>query len=120
MKIALALADPNVSEFFTILRSDGQWIQGRFQDTKTEIRARGTVSMASPKEAQMLPEADFVTGARAFYTNQPLYPTRSGSEAGVGTSDVILYDGEKWKVASAFPYRNRGYWKAICVRMLGE
>lgn len=62
---------------FTILRSVGQWVQGGFQSTTTPIAQFGPVQQATPKELQMLPEADRVGSMRSFWTTIPVYTTRA-------------------------------------------
>jgi hypothetical protein len=110
--------DPDMNEPFQIERSvDGQWTVGEFIDQKTIVDVIGVVSVITPEELKLLPEADRVTGARGFWATVPLYETHAQPSPGI--SDIMLWGGDKWRVLKVADYSNRGYWKATAVRMLG-
>lgn len=75
------IVDPDMTapQFFTVLRSTGQYVPGGFQSTVLPIQAYGPVQQASPKEIAMLPEADRVSGMRSFWTTFPVYVTRGSA-----------------------------------------
>ena len=125
MDLSLALADPNMAEKFTIIRSEGAWGLGGWQETKrTNITARGVVSVASAKQMDTLPEADTIHGAIVVNTRTQIFGTHiatSGPDDArtPGTADIIVWRGQNYRVVTTNPYRTRGYWWAIAQRMLG-
>jgi hypothetical protein len=122
MNLAEALHDSEITEAFDVVRSAGQFVAGGWQDTKTQLRLFGVVSVAQPDDLQMIPEGDRVVGARAFYSCRAMFVTRGADQPGdpTGTSDVLLFQGVQYRVCRVFNYRNRGYYKAIAVRMSGQ
>ncbi len=108
------------SEFchdFQILRStSGQFVSGGFQDAKSEISVCGIVTAASDKEINMQPEGDRVTGAMVFHCEQELFITHSGPMQ--GTSDIILWEGQQWRIVKILPYgKIAGFHRGLGVRM---
>jgi hypothetical protein len=112
--------DADLAESYTVLRSSGQFVAGGWTDTKTTIAAFGVVSVARPKDLEMLPEGDRPLEARVFYAQQPLYVTRDNPQDGTGTSDVLIWQSVYYRVLTVFDYSNRGYWKVIAARTLGS
>ena len=109
---------PAFSQIFTVLRSSGDWINGRWTEgTVTKIEMTGVVSVASEKDLQILPEADRVSGMMVFHSVKPLYITRIGTEK--GTSDKIIWKGQEWKLKHVWDYSDYGYYKAYGERILG-
>lgn len=118
MNLGLAIADSNIAEPFQVLRSSGQFVAGGFQDTKTTVGMWGNVSLASPQDLDMAPEADRVTGAIAVWSQQEIFVTRASPTP--GTSDIVVWQGEQYRVSMVMRYPRRGYWKAVAVRMAGR
>lgn len=89
ISVADVVVDPDMiaPKPFTIFRSTDTWVLGGVQSTVTPLQAFGPVQQLSPKEIQMLPEADRVEGVRAFWWTQALYVTR-------GTAPVPSTHGE--------------------------
>jgi hypothetical protein len=114
-----AVDDSELGESFTILRSNGQFVAGGFQSTVTQLQAFGVVSVASPKDLEMMPEGDRFADIRSFYVSQPLYTTRDNSAEGTGVSDILLWQGFQYRILRVSPYGNRGYWKGWATRILG-
>jgi hypothetical protein len=109
--------DADLAEAYTIIRSNGKFVMGGWQDTKTTIPGFGVVTVARPNEIQMLPEGDRNSEVRAFYSAQPLYETRDNPQEGTGVSDILVWNGFKYRVMVVPEYGNRGYWKAIAAKM---
>lgn len=118
MKLNLAIADPNVASFFVIIRSVGEFAIGGWHDTKTKIRARGNVSVAAVTDIDEQPEGDRIRGAINVWCNQEIFVTHAAPTP--GTSDIIFWHGEEYRVDSVVPYPERAYWKATCLRMSGS
>ena len=112
--------DPDLGESYTILRSQGDYIAGGFTDQKTSIKAWGVVSVIRPKDLEMVPEGDRVTEGRCFYAQQALYTTRVNPDGSKGISDILIWNGVQYRILTVFDYSQRGYWKAIATRMIGD
>ncbi len=106
---------------FTIYRSSGQFALGGWQEgTPVQITVTdGCVLPISSKDIQQLPEADRITESMAFYAKQILYVTRNDA-SNPGTSDQIVYQGVRYRIARVMNYMAFGYCKAIGVRMSGD
>jgi hypothetical protein len=105
---------------FTVYRQAGSWVGGRWTSTETALQMRGTVTPMNPKDLTQVPEGDRVTGIMCFYSQQPIYTTRGSSSQVAGTSDEIVWQGERYRVSSVVPYQDFGYYKAFGVRMVSD
>jgi hypothetical protein len=114
------VSDPEMAESFTILRSVGKFVAGGWQDDKTTIVAYGVVTVAKQQDIQMLPEADQVNSAMAFYSTTEMKKTYRDANNTLGTSDILLWRGDQYRVMHVAPYVTRGYWRAIATSMSGN
>jgi hypothetical protein len=110
--------NPDLAEPFTILRITGQqgtggWLAG----TPQSISVYGTVSIASARELEMIPEADRVHEVRVFHSSTQMYGT---SENRSGTSDILVWRGIQYRVLKNPNYSQRGFWEAFATRMQGS
>ena len=99
----------------TILRSTGSWVAGGFQSSTAQFQVNGVVQPATDKEIGMLPEGDRVGQVMAFWLTVPVLLTHGGQSP--GTSDILQYYGEKYRVLSVKHYGGAGYWKALGTRL---
>lgn len=106
---------------FTVYRQTGSWVAGRWVSSETPIQMQGTVTAMNPKDLTQVPEGDRVTGIMCFFSQQPIYTTRaqSGTNQG-GTSDEIVWQGERYRVSSVQPWSDFGYYKAFGIRMVSD
>jgi hypothetical protein len=109
--------DPDLAQVFTILRTTGSsWLNGVFQTVETTVQSYGPISVATPRDVEMIPEGDKIVGAMVFWSAQPLY----GTEAiqGVGrSSDILQWKGLNWRVLHVSQYLDYGFYRAVAVRM---
>lgn len=118
LDLSQIVMDPDFAQSFTVYREGGSFVSGRWTATETPIQMTGTVTVAKPNELSQVSEADRVTGVMAFYSTQPIYTTRSDSSKAVeGTSDQIVWNGERYRVSMVAPWKDFGYYKALAVRM---
>jgi hypothetical protein len=120
ISLKLAILNRDRLQSFTVYRSSGDWDDnGRWtENAPTQIVMKGVVSVANQKELNQYPEGDRIKGAMVFHTIDPLYPTRTGTDK--GTSDKIMWDGEYYRLANVWPYKDYGYYKAIGFRIKGS
>jgi len=124
MDLSEVTQDQAFSEYVQILRSVGgvQGLGGWQEPPPQAIDSWGTVTPATAKSIQTVPEADRVEGAILYYTNRPLFTTHtdpSGLTQG-GTSDILVWRGQKWRVIQTWPYGPRGFYYAYAGRMAGS
>lgn len=105
---------------FTVYRQSGEWVASRWVSAdETIIQMSGTITAANPNDLDQVPEGDRIVGMMCFYSQQPIYTTRAEGDAG-GTSDEIVWNGERYRISTVVPWGDFGYYKAIGVRMVSE
>ena len=112
--------DPEMGQCFSVQRQNngagvyaaGGWIPGPIQT----LTLYGIVTIASAKALEQVPEGDRVTGSVQVICNQPLYVTSEDREA---TSDIVVWNGDQYRVQSVAKWFMWGYFSAIVVRMKG-
>jgi len=120
INVAEVINDSDFVQTFTVYRSTGAFDLGGWKEgNATTLTMVGVVSVANAKELMQIPEADRVMGTMIFHSAQELFVTHN-SNSTPGTSDQILWNGERYKVIGCFPYRDYGYWKSMAVRMAGD
>ena|SRR6185312_15402673 len=106
---------------FIVHRSTGYFGLGGWQNTVSDIEMTGTIQPASAKDLQQVPQGDRVTGIIAIWSQQQIYTTHdTNSVETPGVSDIIEWQGDKYRVQSSVPWVDAGYWKVIAVRMSGK
>lgn len=107
---------------FTVYRQTGGWAAGRWvAEPEAPIQMQGTVTVANSQDLVQVPEGDRVTGLMCFYSQQPIFTTRAADDPNKGgTSDEIVWKGERYRVSSVVPWGDFGYYKAFGVRMVSE
>lgn len=110
------VTDPDLAEYYTVERStDGAFVPGGYSDTKTTLQMYGVVSRDVSRELEQVPEGDRVKALRAFWSTQEIFLTNAN-----GISDILVWQGEHFRVVHVSNYSNRRYWKAVAARMEGE
>lgn len=123
INVSKTVNDPRFSQKFKVLRKSGEWIRGRFEESEKEISMIGVITPSKPKEIEMIPEGDRVGGEITIHTTRKLYTTRSiesETENNQGTSDVIEWQGERYKIYSVNDYSQYGYYQAIGMRLVSD
>lgn len=115
-----AVSNADIAEPFTIKRSTGSFAAGGWQSSNTALPAYGVVSVAQDTYLEMVPEADRVHGARVFVSTTPMYVTSDERlDQTAGTSDILIWNIQKYRVHSVGNYINRGFYYAVATRMRG-
>jgi hypothetical protein len=125
LNVSRIINSPRIAQpsAFTVTRSTGTWVNGRFTLTTSTLNYSGTILPASSKDVIQTPEGDRIKGEIAIYTdsNCPLYETflnqKTGNSGNV--SDEVTWQGENYKIIQVKPYVDYGYYKAIAVRKRG-
>ena len=119
INIAELITDPDFAQSYTVVRSVGGWVQGRFVKTEQSLLFTGPIIAANQKEVNMLPEGDRVAGMMVFYTtaDNPFLMSRVEGEEGL--SDQPIWRGDRYKLLQVYQYDDYGYQKAIGHRIGG-
>lgn len=112
MNVAKVIRNPRFSQQYSIFRKSGQWVNGRFTQTESEIKIKGVVTAPSSDDIIQVTEADRVTGVMCFHAAQEIFVTRRE-----GTSDEILWRGTRYRIFRVVQWADYGYWKALGVSM---
>lgn len=107
--------DPDFAQAFTIKRSTGSWLNGKWTTTTSDVSAFGTIEPASSKDLKMVPEGDINSEPMSFYSPDPIFTTRD--EGTPAASDILVWRGQNFRVLNVFEYQDFGYYHAIAVRM---
>lgn len=117
--------DPRFAQSFTVLRTTGEWLpNGEFNISQPEeIKMVGTISIASAKQIEFIPEGDRVGGEIVIHCVKELYTSRNNDSENSqksGIADIVVWHKEKYKVLQVSPYSDYGYFSAIAQRMVSD
>jgi hypothetical protein len=122
INVAEVVSDPDLCQTVTVQRSHGAFALGGWSDsqaTTSTFPISAVVTVASENDLRQVPEGDRVAGAMMFHTTQPLYLTH-GATPQAADSDILVWNGNRYRLIKIWPYVNYGYYKAMGVRMSGE
>jgi hypothetical protein len=115
------VTDPRFAQAFIVKRFSGKWQAGRFVETSTDIQMIGTISIANAKQIEFIPEGDRIGGEIAIHTTQPLYNSRNGTDVSQGgTSDLVIWHNDEYKIYQVNEYSDYGYYFAIGQRKASD
>lgn len=100
-----------------ITRRSGEWVTGEFvlKEAEELEGVSGIVTMAQPRDLQMIPEGDRVTGAIRVLTQVQLQQTRDD-----GLGDIVTWRGAQYKVLTVTQDIDYGFYRSICTRLEGD
>jgi hypothetical protein len=114
------VTDPDLAQTFTVYRSTGQFVNGRWVENDPEIiPMTGVIVVATPKVIQFLGVGDRVTAGMAFFTREPLYLTRVEEDEN-GTSDKALWHRNFYKLIALSDFSDYGFYSAVGERIKGD
>ena len=120
------ITDPDFAQPITIFRQHGRWVKGKWTvSPETTLLTYGVVTVANVRDVDQLPEADRIKGMMAFHTTSefPIFVTHivngESSFPDGGTSDQLMWRGERCRILQVYPYNDYGYTKALGARMVG-
>jgi hypothetical protein len=131
--LSFVVSDGVLSEDYQIIRSTGVFQSGGWVTSSTVVPGYGVVSVASEEDLESIPEMDRVTGAMVFHSVDRIFLTEQDNslgDQGYGSggygvviqrvTDIFVWNNTRWRVLHVSPYPNRGFWKAIAVRLAGN
>ena len=102
----------------TVKRYAASWQDGAYTRDKGKaiaLQVAVIVTVAQPKDLQLLPEGDRVTGAMKFLTNVELHATN-----GEAISDELEWRGARYKILTVTPDIDYGFYRSIGTRLDGD
>lgn len=109
---------PEFSQAITVIRSEGgEWIRGKFVSNEKILTMRAVVSASDAKEITMIPEGDRLSEIKVVHTVEKIYATRNENDVtGAGISDIIEWNGFKYKVAAVEDASDYGFYRTLMIR----
>lgn len=101
----------------TVKRYAADWHDGVFcrdDDNPIVLQVAALVTVAQPKDLQIVPEGDRITGAMKFLTNVELHVTN-----GESISDELEWRGARYKILTVTPNVDYGFYRSIGTRLDG-
>ena len=105
-------------QVITVKRYAASWTDGvysRDEDNPIILKIAAIVTVAKPKDLELVPEGDRVTGAMKFLTNAELHATN-----GEAISDELEWRGARFKILTVTPNVDYGFYRSIGVRLDGD
>lgn len=112
INVSRVLKNPMFAQQYSIFRKSGDFVDGRFVQTETEINVTGAVTAPSSDDIVQVAEADRATGVMCFHYDKEIFVTRD-----TGTSDEIKWRGTRYRIFRVVQWGDFGYWKALGVSM---
>lgn len=97
----------------TLIGSDT--IYGMTLGQANEMSCVAIVTVANPKDLQLVPEGERITGGMKFLTTFRLHQTDAEQ-----VSDIVVWRGAKYKIITVSPDIDYGFYRSIGVRMEGD
>lgn len=115
LNLADIVASPEFTQQIIIKRhSNGRYVNGRFEQDKKEIKINAVVSASDEKTLSMVPEGDRNETIKSVHSLEKIYMTSSEVSKGENrTSDVIIYNGDEYKVIAVMDADDYGFTKAV-------
>lgn len=100
-------------------RSNGRYVKGRFEQDEEEIKIDAAVVSASDaKTLSTIPEGDINGTEKTIYTTERLYlTTYDGKKDKNFTSDIVIYNGDEYKVIKIHDAQDYGFTKAVISKL---
>ena len=121
LNLADIVASPEFTQQIIIKRhSNGRYVNGRFEQDEKEIKINAVVSASDEKTLSMVPEGDRNETIKSVHSLEKIYMTSSEVSKGENrTSDIIIYNGDEYKVIAVMDADDYGFTKAV-ISKIGE
>lgn len=109
------VASPEFSQQIEIERhQNGRFVKGRYQEDVKKIKMIAVVSATDEKRLEMIPEGDRNDTTKTIHTVDRIYMTQSEKSKGENkTSDIVLYNGDRYKVIAVIDADDYGFTESI-------
>lgn len=115
LNLADIVASPEFTQQIIIKRHfNGRYVNGRFEQDEKEIKINTVVSASDEKTLSMVPEGDRNETIKSVHSLEKIYMTSSEVSKGENrTSDIIIYNGDEYKVIAVMDADDYGFTKAV-------
>lgn len=124
INVSELIGDPDFTQpkGIKVIRRQCEVVNHRPSVTESEMKVTGVITIARERDLKMLPEADRTEEAINVFTHEPLFTTGKTSEDAVNgyLSDLVVWQGVKYKVMACLDDAQYGFAKSIAVKMPRE
>lgn len=115
LNLADIVASPEFTQQITIKRHyDGRYVNGRFTQKEKVFKINAVVSVSDEKTLSMIPEGDRNETTKTIHSLARIYMTSSEKSKGENrTSDIVVYNGDEYKVVAIMDADDYGFTKAV-------
>ena len=115
LNLADIVASPEFTQQITIKRHyDGKYVNGRFTQKEKVFKINAVVSVSDEKTLSMIPEGDRNETTKTIHSLERIYMTTTKKSKGENrTSDIIVYNGDEYKVVAIMDADDYGFTKAV-------
>ncbi len=120
LNMSEVILSPEFTQPLTVKRhSNGHYVKGRFEQDEEIINIPAAVVSASDaKTLSMIPEGDINGTEKTVYTVEKLYlTTYDGKKDKNFMSDIVIYNGDEYKVIKIFDAQDYGFTKAVISKL---
>lgn len=116
------ITDPDFCINYTIERSSGGvWTNGLYSETTETIETQGIIQPYDTRNTEYSANGDQITGDIKIWNKKIIYTTRETTEDETttdATSDVVIWQGERYKVHDVKYWNYHGYYSAIGTKVV--
>jgi hypothetical protein len=121
ISVAEIVIDSDFAQSFTVNRTLGTFVNGRFVPTVTTFLVYGTIQPQQTSDTLQLPGGDQIRGAIDIWTLTPLLTAQLGDPASTDNfvPDEVVWNGEAYKTMQGMNWTDFGFYHSIGIRKLG-
>jgi hypothetical protein len=114
--ISEMITDPDFAIIFQIERqTGGAFEHGEYAETASIFTVTGIIHPYNPKRQEYDLEGNIITGDIYVYCKHKLCLSRDDAET--GTSDIVIWNGERYKLKDVKNWSQHGYYRAVAERI---
>jgi hypothetical protein len=119
LNLADIVASPEFQQEIKVKRKlNGKFVNGRFENEEKEFKINAVVSASDEKTLNMIPEGDRNETTKTVHCLEPLYLTNYSGQTNLNQmSDIIIYNGDEYKVVALLDAQDYGFTKAVISKL---
>lgn len=106
--------DPDFCQKIKVIRTKAIVDNHREFYDQESFSVTGVITV-DERETNMQPSADFVSGRIKVFTEKPLNVTSLSKDGTRYIGDIVVFEGNNYKVESVLPDTQYGFSRAVCV-----
>ena len=116
INVAELITDPDFSQVITVTRRTAEIVNHRYIDTPSTFKCPAVITINNPKSITNDIQFNRDEESINVFTNKELYTTGEYSST-KNISDVVEFEGHKYKITTVKNYGKNGFYHSICERM---